>query len=361
MTPLQGILVLDFTTLLPGPLATLWMRQAGARVVKIERPPIGDEMREYEPKLGSTSVNFALLNAGKESLALDLREDADRARLEPLLERADVLVEQFRPGVMARLGLDYPRLCEINPRLVYCSITGYGQHGPRSGVAAHDLNYVAEAGMLSLAEPSVPGVLVADIGGGSYPALANVLLALLQRERTGQGAWLDVSMSDNLFPWMCWALGNGLAAERWPTPSGELLTGGSPRYNLYRAADGRYVAAAPLEDRFWTRFCELIGLDASEVDDAGDPAGTRALIAERIAAKPSTAWRAAFDGQDVCCNVVSTLEEAFASSHFRERGLFSDTLHVDGRVIPALPSPIVPSLRTGEGELSSPELGSSKG
>ncbi|MBA2451165.1 MAG: CoA transferase [Chloroflexi bacterium] len=355
------MLVLDFTTLLPGPLATLWMRQAGARVIKVERPPIGDEMREYEPRFGTTSVNFALLNAGKESVALDLRSDADRAQLEPLLQRADVLVEQFRPGVMARLGLDYLRLRAVNPRLVYCSITGYGQHGPKSGVAAHDLNYVAEAGMLSLVEPTVPGVLVADIGGGSYPALANVLLALLQRERTGEGIWLDIAMSDNLFPWMYWALGNGLGADRWPTPSAELVTGGSPRYNLYRAADGRYVAAAPLEDRFWTRFCELIGLDASRIDDVGDPQGTRTLVAACIAARPSASWRATFEGQDVCCNVVNTLEEALAEPHFRARGVFSDSVRVDGHVMPALPSPISPDLRSDGGELAPPALRSSKG
>ena len=214
MTPLQDLLVLDFTTLLPGPLATLWMREAGARVIKIERPPIGDEMREYEPRFGSTSVNFALLNAGKESLALDLKDDADRARLEPLLLEADVLVEQFRPGVMARLGLDYATLKSRNPGLIYCSITGYGQSGPKAQVAAHDLNYIADTGLLSLVEPALPPVLVADIGGGSYPALANVLLALLQRANTGEGAWLDISMTDNLFPWTYWAMGNGVHAGR---------------------------------------------------------------------------------------------------------------------------------------------------
>src|SRR5215213_11583184 len=148
--PLQALLVLDFTTLLPGPLATLWMRDAGARVIKIERPMIGDEMREYEPRFGSTSVNFALLNAGKETLALDLKSEADRARLEPLLRKADVLVEQFRPGVMARLGLDYDSLKSQNPGLIYCSITGYGQTGPKAQTAAHDLNYIADTGLLSL-------------------------------------------------------------------------------------------------------------------------------------------------------------------------------------------------------------------
>jgi len=356
VTPLQGLLVLDFTTLLPGPLATLWMREAGARVVKIERPPIGDEMREYEPRFGSTSVNFALLNAGKESLALDLKDDADRAKLEPLLREADVLVEQFRPGVMARLGLDYKSLKSINPSLVYCSITGYGQSGPKAQVAAHDLNYIADTGLLSLGEPAPPPVLVADIGGGSYPAFTNVLLALMQRERTGQGAWLDISMTDNLFPWIYWAIGSGIHGGAWPRSSGELVTGGSPRYNVYETADGRFLAVGALEDRFWTRLCSLLGLDAATLDDVGDPESVRSQMAERIARQSSEHWRELFDGQDVCCNVVRTVQEALDDPHFKERGLFARALTLDGERMPALPSPIAPSLRDPESVVSPPEL-----
>ncbi|HEX3244228.1 MAG TPA: CoA transferase [Chloroflexota bacterium] len=356
MTPLQDLLVLDFTTLLPGPLATLWMREAGARVIKIERPPTGDEMREYEPRFGSTSVNFALLNAGKESLALDLKDEVDRARLEPLLREADVLVEQFRPGVMARLGLDYAALKAMNPRLIYCSITGYGQSGEKAHVAAHDLNYIADMGLLSLVEPALPPVLVADIGGGSYPALVNVLLALLQRGRTGEGAWLDISMTDNLFPWTYWAMGNGVHAGEWPRPSGNLVTGGSPRYNVYQAADGRYIAVGALEDRFWIRLCSLLGLDAAELDEAGDPFAVREEVAGRIASQPSDHWRELFEGEDVCCNIVRTVQEALADQHFQKRGLFDRTLTLDGESMPALPSPIVPSLRESAPSVSPPKL-----
>jgi alpha-methylacyl-CoA racemase len=356
MTPLEGLLVLDFTTLLPGPLATLWMREAGARVIKIERPPIGDEMREYEPRFGSTSVNFALLNAGKESLALDLKSDADRAKLQPLLQEADVLVEQFRPGVMARLGLNYESLTSINPRLVYCSITGYGQTGPKTQMAAHDLNYVADTGVLSLVVPALPPVLVADIGGGSYPAFTNVLLALMQRERTGQGSWLDISMTDNLFPWIYWAIGSGLHADQWPRPSANLVTGGSPRYNIYRTADGRYLAVGALEDRFWIRLCSLLGLDAASLDDVGDPDGVRSQIAERIASQSSEHWRQLFDGQDLCCNLVRTVQEALDDPHFKERGLFDRDLTLEGEHMPALPSPIAPTLRDPASVVSPPEL-----
>ena len=147
MAPLQGLLVLDFSTLLPGPMASLILAEAGARVVKIERPGRGDEMRSYEPKLGEDSVNFAMLNRGKQSIALDLKAPDAVQRLMPLLKSADILIEQFRPGVMERLGLGYETLRKINPQLVYCSITGWGQTGPKASVASHDLNYVAETGM----------------------------------------------------------------------------------------------------------------------------------------------------------------------------------------------------------------------
>ncbi|MDX6379421.1 MAG: alpha-methylacyl-CoA racemase, partial [Rubrobacteraceae bacterium] len=315
-------MVLDFSTLLPGPLATLILAEAGARVVKIERPDRGDEMRSYAPKFGEDSVNFALLNRGKESLEIDLKTPEGRARLRPLIEQADVLVEQFRPGVMERLGLGYSDVSSINPGIVYCSISGYGQDGPKAGVAAHDLNYVAEAGLLSLVSdtnsaPVLPHALLADIGGGTYPAVMNILLGLLRRERTGEGAYLDVSMSDNVFTFLYWTIGNGIAAGEWPKSGGELVTGGSPRYNLYHTSDGRYVAAAPLEERFWQNFCDLLELEGSLRDDAEDPGATIAAVAEHISRHPAEYWRERFDGRDVCCSIVSNVREALQDEHFR--------------------------------------------
>src|SRR5687768_8746098 len=197
MQPLEGIRVLDFSTLLPGPLATLLLAEAGAEVIKIERPGTGDEMRSYTPKFGTDSVNFALLNRGKRSIAIDLKAQNAVSRLRPLLEKADVIVEQFRPGVMDRLGLGYEAASALNPRVVYCSITGYGQSGPRAQTAAHDLNYIAETGMLALSAgpdgvPVLPPALIADISGGAYPAVMNILLALRACEKSGRGCKLDV-------------------------------------------------------------------------------------------------------------------------------------------------------------------------
>lgn len=362
MRPLEGIRILDFSTLLPGPLATLLFAEAGAEVVKIERPGRGDEMRSYEPKFGSDSVNFGLLNRGKRSIAIDLKAPGAVERLMPLLRTADVLVEQYRPGVMDRLGLGYEALSAINPGLVYCSITGYGQHGPKAETAAHDLNYVADSGMLSLTTgvdgaPVLPAALVADIGGGTYPAVFNVLLALLDRNRTGKGRHLDIAMADNLFSFLYWAMGSGLAADRWPRPGGDLVTGGSPRYQIYRTADGRFVAVAALEDKFWTAFTALIGLPDHLRDDAGNPEATRHAVAAAIASHTVEHWRTAFAGKDVCCSVVSTMEEALGDPHFAARGLFSRSVVAGGRSIPALPTPIVPELRADAPEAGYPELG----
>ena len=361
--PLEGIRVLDFTSLLPGPLATLILAEAGAEVLKIERPGGGDEMRSYMPKLGPDSVNFALLNRGKQSIAIDLKEPGARERLMPLAERADVLVEQFRPGVMERLGLGYETLGSVNPRLIYCSISGYGQSGARAGVAGHDLNYLAETGLLSLVAssegaPMLPPALLADIGGGSYPAVINILLALFQRQRTGEGAFLDVAMADNVFPFLYWAIGNGLAAGRWPRPGGELVTGGSPRYNLYRTADGQFVAAGPLEDRFWEAFCDLLGLDERERNDASDPEATKRLVASRVAARPAEYWRERFAGRDCCCAVVRSVREALDDPDFGARGLFDRLVEGDGTTIAALPLPLAPAFRQSEQQLGYPSLGS---
>jgi crotonobetainyl-CoA:carnitine CoA-transferase CaiB-like acyl-CoA transferase len=362
MQPLSGVLVLDFSTLLPGPLATLLLAEAGAEVIKIERPGRGDEMRSYRPKFGTDSVNFALLNRGKRSVAIDLKAPDAVARLTPLIERTDVVVEQFRPGVMDRLGLGYDALRRINPRIVYCAITGYGQQGPLADVAAHDLNYVAEAGMLVLTcgadgAPVLPAALVADIAGGTYPAVMNILLALRQRESTGAGCRLDVAMADNLFTLMYWALGNGLVAGDWPTPGGDLVTGGSPRYNIYRTRDDCFLAAAPLEQKFWENFCELLDVPRALRNDAIDPGATKAAVAERVRARTADELRALFAGRDVCCSIAGRIEDALANAHFIARGIFDREVGAEGKRITALPVPVADSFRSTERLAGYPELG----
>jgi crotonobetainyl-CoA:carnitine CoA-transferase CaiB-like acyl-CoA transferase len=237
---------------------------------------------------------------------------------------------------MDRLGLGYETLKDLNAGLVYCAITGYGQHGPRAQVAAHDLNYLAESGLLSLGQPAVPPALIADIAGGAYPAVMNILLALRRRERDGKGCKLDVSMSDNLFTFMYWALGDGQAAGRWPGSAESLVTGGSPRYNVYRTRDGRFVAAAPLEDRFWQNFCAVLSIPMESSIEG---------VQKRIAEKTSEEWRAAFAGKDVCCAIVATVREAFDDPHFRGRGLFAHKVKTDAGELIATPVPVAGAFR----------------
>jgi alpha-methylacyl-CoA racemase len=350
MRPLEGIVVLDFSTLLPGPLATLILAEAGAEVIKIERPG-GDEMRAWEPKWGSQSLNFALLNRGKKSVVVDLKDVEQREKLKPLMARADVLVEQFRPGVMHRLGLDYTSVSAISPRIIYCSITGYGQTGPRRDVAAHDVNYVAESGLLSLSmgplsHPVLPPALMADIAGGSYPAVMNILLALRERERTGHGRHLDVSMSDNLFTLTYWALGRGFATGEWPGNATDLVTGGSPRYQLYPTSDRRILAVGAIEQRFWDTFCDITGLEPALRDDAPDPTATISRLRDIIAGETAATWSSRIAGRDCCCSIVATIEEASRDAHFTARGLFQPALRDDeGRSIPAMHVPIDPAFR----------------
>ena len=349
--PLQGMKVVDFSTLLPGPLASLMLVEAGAEVVKIERPGRGDEMRSYEPRFGSASANFALLNRGKQSLALDLKDPLELAKARALALEADIVLEQFRPGAMARLGLSYADLAAENPRLIYCSITGYGQDGPKAQVAAHDLNYVAEAGLLSLlvdheGRPCLPVTPIADIGGGAYPAVINILLALTERQLTGRGRHLDVSMSENVFPFMYWALASSAVGQS-SRPSGELITGGSPRYGIYRTKDNRYLAAAPIESQFWTRFCTLVG-----IPETADAATVESAISRRTAAE----WKTAFTGEDVCCSIVASVEDGVRDPHVAARKVFSKTILSDDKNMPALPVPLVPAYRDPVAARPAPKL-----
>ncbi|HEX3364625.1 CoA transferase [Phenylobacterium sp.] len=361
MRVLQGVRVLDFSGLLPGPLATLLLAEAGAEVIKIEKPT-GDEMRGYTPRVGSVSVNFPQLNRGKRSIAIDLKADGALASLAPLIESADVIVDQFRPGAMARLGLGYEDVRRINPSIIYCSITGYGQTGPKSDVAAHDLNYVGDAGLLSLVasrdgSPPLPPALIADIAGGAYPAVMNILLALLQRDRTGDGCFLDISMSDNVLTFLYWALAEGVGAGEWPKPGSRLTTGGSPRYNIYRTSDNRFIAAAPIEERFWTLFCDLIGLDREYRCIDADPQATISAVADAIAQRTAQAWTEVFAAADVCCSVVRTVEEAMEDPHFLARGLFNRRVATEEGSMVAVPVPISDIFRSQEELDRYPELG----
>jgi len=361
MQPLSGLSVLDFTTLLPGPLASLMLAEAGAEVVKIERPG-GEDARGFSPFLDGESTAFALLNRGKKSLVLDLKSEVDRAKLKPLIERADVLLEQFRPGVMARLGLGYDDVRTINPRLIYCSISGYGQSGPRAAEAGHDINYIGNTGLLDLqpgpvAAPVVPPMLAADIAGGSFPAVINILLALRARDQSGQGCSIDVAMTDAMFTFGWAALAIGVATGSFPKPGELWLVGGSPRYQLYPTKDDKLVACGALEPKFWAAFTKAIALPAELVDDKRDAKATRTAVAAVIAGRTADEWRSIFAAADCCTTIVLPLEQALRDPHFVARGLFAHTIEsAAGKTMSALPLPIAPQFRAAPGAKKAPKL-----
>ncbi len=360
--PLQGVRVLDLSTLLPGPLATLFLAQSGADVVKIERPVQGDEMRSYHPRLGEASANYAVLNRGKRAYAADLKDPSQRDRVLEIAAEADVVVEQFRPGVADRLGLGYDVVARLNPRVVYCSVNGYGSTGPSAGRAGHDLNYLAESGLLGVVvdrdgAPSLPVSVLADIAGGTYPAVVNILLALRQAEATGRGCRVEVAMARNLQVLAYGYFATHQVDGTWPEPGAELLTGGSPRYQVYPTADGRHVACAALEDRFWRRLTELVGLDERWRADAGQEDAVIAALGEVFASRTAAHWRRVLTGEDVCTSVVATWDEAVDSGLVEVDG--PDRVRdpgPSGRAVATLPSPVSPQLRRAPGTSSYPAL-----
>lgn len=358
MLPLDDLTVLDFSTLLPGPMASLILAEAGATVIRIERPG-GEDLRRFPPRFGETSAPFAVLNRGKDSVEIDLKAPDAIHRLAPLVTKAGILIEQFRPGVMDRLGLGYEAMSRLNPRLIYCSISGYGQTGPRAQEAGHDINYQALGGLLGQSlrrggPAPLPPPLVADIGGGAMPAAMNILLALRERERTGKGCHLDIAMTDAMPSFAWYGLAQGQATGRYPQGGEGLLTGGSPRYGLYRTADDWFLAVGALEPKFWETFCEAIALAAPLRDDRRDPEATRDAIAAVIMAQPAAHWRDTLEPRDCCCTVVRTLDEALSDPQWRASGLLdAQAQEPGGRRMVSVPVPLAPVFRTRAGMLKS--------
>jgi alpha-methylacyl-CoA racemase len=290
--PLAGELVVDLTRYLPGAFASRELQWLGARVVRLE-PPEGDPMRHVAPAWDGA------LNGGKESVACDLKADRDFAQA--LLGRADVVLEGFRPGVASRLGVGPD---DAPARAVYCSITGFGTEGPHAARAGHDLNYLGWAGMLADTAPGLPPLQPADLAAGALAAVAEILAALLERERTGRGARLTISMTHGAHKLVAHRLGGD------PLP--RFLTGGLACYRIYETADGRQLTVGALEPKFFQRLCELLGrpeLAERHLDPDAQPE-LAAELAEIFATRSLPEWLVLFDGEDVCVGPIATLEEA---------------------------------------------------
>lgn len=378
--PLDGITVLDLTRLVPGAYCSMVLANFGAEVIKVEQPGSGDPLRIAPPLVDGVGVRFQMVNRGKLSVALDLKHPLGCGAFLRLAERADVLIEGFRPGVMQRLGLGYESLQRSNPRLVYCAITGYGQYGPLARSPGHDLNFMAQTGGLEMngspgAGPALPFTQVADLAGGGLMALAAILLALRARDATGRGQFIDVSMFDGLLALQLEAVAYVLAGEA-PTRGHTRLTGQLACYATYETKDGRYIAVAAMESKFWANLCRRLGTEELiplQFAEGEAQTQVRRRLAECFRSRPLAEWMETLAGADTCCTPVLTTGEALAQEHVRARGLwpvessgtttlaFPPTLRLSGS--PAAPPLSAPSLgehtddilrRVGfsEGELS---------
>ncbi len=326
---LKGIRILDFTRLLPGPYATLILRAMGAEVIKIEDPRTGDYMRWMPPQAKRYSVIFDLLNRGKKSICLDLKHPKAREIIEKLVHSAHALMEQFRPGVMDRLGLGYAHLSSINPSLVYCSISGFGQSGPLAEKAGHDLNYIALAGILQVNangndHPVLPPVQMADLTGGLFAALG-VLGGIIEAQRTGKGRYLDVAMMETALAFMAHHLAVSALTGDNLKPRGMELTGSVVCYNVYRTKDDRFITLAALEPKFWKEFIEATGareLAGEQFAPARDGEEAYEKVKALFASRTLKEWEELFQKFDACVAPSRTLQEVLNCPHLSERGMF---------------------------------------
>ncbi len=327
MGKLTGITVVDLSQFLPGPMMTTMMADQGAEVIKVE-PLAGDPARAMEPFEGGQSVWFRNLNRGKLSVALDLKSDSGREALWKLLEGADVLVEGFRPGVVERLGFGYQAVSERFPRIVYCSISAFGQSGELAHHPAHDLAVQALTGMLSVNDgpdgtPVVPGVPAADMAAG-LTALSAVLMALLGRQHSGRGDYIDIAMFDSLLPWSAHIAGSALAGGESPRSASQRSLGGAAFYQVYRTADGRHVTLGGREPKFVRNLLTALGrpdLIALSERPPGEQSELIAFLASVFAGKTRDQWVAWFADKDVAFSPVLDFAEAFAADHVKARGL----------------------------------------
>ncbi|GAB4175219.1 MAG: CaiB/BaiF CoA-transferase family protein [Rhodocyclaceae bacterium] len=326
--PLAGVRVLDLSRLLPGPMASLQLADLGADVIKIEDPGAGDYARSMGARPGETSALFRLLNRNKRALRLDLKRPEGVAVLLRLARDAHVLIEGFRPGAMERLGLGYARLASEVPRLVYCSISGYGADGPWALRAGHDINYIGLAGVLDQigaagGPPVVPNFQIGDLLGGAAAAVGGILAALLDARSSGRGRHVDVSMTDAVLSQAVFAAAGLLLRGASPPRGGDLLSGGVPCYGVYETADGRHLAVGALERKFWSRLCAILGrpdLEVFHLESGERGAFARAELAALFRARPLAHWTELFEREDCCVSPVLTIEEALAQPHFRQRG-----------------------------------------
>ncbi|MCD6152627.1 MAG: CoA transferase [Syntrophobacterales bacterium] len=338
---LSGLRILDLSRLLPGPYCTMMLADLGAEVIKVEEPGKGDYLRDFPPKLKQESAFFLSVNRNKKSITLNLKSDRGREIFLGLVKKADVVLEGFRPGVMDKLGLGYDVLREINPQIIFCSISGYGQDGPFVKKAGHDINYLSIAGITGFTgtrdgRPVLPGIQIADIGGGGMLAAYSILAAVIARQKIGKGQYIDVSMMDGAMSWLSMAAGKYFADGASPEPANEMLNGRFACYNVYKTKDGRYMTLGALEPQFWSAFCEAVGRPDFIRDHYAEGERADEIIAEVAGIfmqRTRDEWVEFLADVDCCCAPVNTFDEAFSHPQVKHRQMVVEMEHpVEGPI-----------------------------
>ncbi|NLL19094.1 MAG: CoA transferase [Clostridia bacterium] len=346
---LKGLKVLDLTRLLPGGYATQLLGDLGAEILKVEDPWQGDYMRWMEPHFPGTKESslFWGLNRNKKSMTLNLKSPQGKRIFLDLVLNYDVVIEGFRPGVMAGLGLDYETLKQVNPGLIMCSISGYGQDGPYRMRAGHDINFTAIAGVLGLTgqsvdgDPVIPPVQLGDIGGGALMAVIGILAAYISREKTGYGQYIDVSMLDGVVSWLPMLLMEQVSKGTGAMKRGELLlSGGEICYNVYQTKDGKYMALGALEPKFWETFCRLVDREDLIKEQFSRNPSAKKEVEEVFRSKTREEWEALLADQDTCCEPVLTLEEAKEHPQLVARQMFIPLDHPEAGPVDVIAPPV---------------------
>ncbi len=333
--PLTGVKIIDFTRLLPGPLATMFLADMGADVIKVEDPDNPDYIRSFAPQINGMSMLYLALNRNKRSLALNTLSKEGKQVIYDLVKTADVLVEQYRPGVMKDMGFGYEELSKLNPKLIYVSITGYGQVSSKAMDAGHDLNYIAIAGALGITgsangDITIPGFQLADIAGGSYMAMNAVTAALYQRERTGKGEWIDVAMTDAAVPFTALQFAAYQGSKQDIPRAGFELSGALANYNVYKCKDGKHIALGSLEPKFWNRFCAKVGrTDWNDkfLQQGEELAKLKSEVKDLFLTRSRVEWLEYFKGEDFCFSTINDLPDMEEDVYLNERNMFVENEH----------------------------------
>lgn len=346
---LEGLKILDFSTLVPGPYATMCLADLGAEVLRIKsgtRPDVVDFLPPFLPGTELSAVS-AQLSRNKEVMTLNLKDPRTVDVIHQLIGEYDIIIEQFRPGVMAKLNLDYESLKKVNPRLIYCSLTGYGQTGPMRDRAGHDINYIAMSGVASYSGkresgPPLIGIQVADIASGSNNAIIGILSAVIYRERTGNGQHIDVSMTDGMIAFNSFMQGASYLVNGKDIGMEENLLNGGSLYDYYETQDGRYISFGGVEPQFFKAFCKTLGrleLAAGGVEPE-NVAQIKKEISEILKTKTLDEWMELFSAADACVEPVLSLGEVLEGPLVEERGMVVEVPGPNGTIIKQIGNPI---------------------